>query len=260
MDGSVPRFPLPQYLLALATPLYEIVRIPVRLGVSGMIGMSLLAGLAAAELSAHASQAFRVVSTAAIVALIYFVPPAGAPPIPTQYPLQNAPRTHPELLDRLRANAGAVLELPLLDPLTRNPASRANAVAMYRSTLHWRPLVNGYTSYWPAGFIERVRPTERLPDPSALRALVCSTGVRTILVNLDELGAERAAAWRGARDRQPDGLRIVYASSTQLLFEVTLPPPGHSGAPACPPAGGVAPTTGRLEDTAGDHLVSRVHR
>jgi hypothetical protein len=105
---------------------------------------------------------------------------------------------------------------------------------MYRSTLHWRPLVNGYTSYWPAGFMERVRPTERLPDPAALRALVCSTGVRTILVNLDQVGDERATAWRDAREQQPDGLRIVYASPTQLLFEVTVPPPGHPGAPACP--------------------------
>ena len=54
--------------------------------------------------------------------------------------------------------------------------------AMYRSLSHWRPLLNGYASYWPAGWKERMADATRLPDAAVLARLVRDTGVTTIIV------------------------------------------------------------------------------
>ena len=111
---------------------------------------------------------------------------------------------------------------------------RSNAIAMYRSTTHWRPLVNGYSSYWPAGFVERIALSRRVPNPEALQKLVCQTGVRSILVNLIGYPPQSRLMWRRAQTIPLPGLKLVWASSSQLLFDVTLPPPGAPRAPPCP--------------------------
>src|SRR5881397_77853 len=58
---------------------------------------------------------------------------------------------------------------------------------MYRSTFHWRPLLNGYSSYYPAGFGERMTIADHLPDADALTTLRRETGLDAILVHLDLL-------------------------------------------------------------------------
>ena len=103
---------------------------------------------------------------------------------------------------------------------------------MYRSTLHWRPLLNGYSSYWPAGFYERMQLAELLPAASALRRLVCETGVRTIVVDRIASWYHRLT-WERAIREPPKGLRLIAGTPGTLVFDVTIPPPGEPGAPDC---------------------------
>src|SRR5262245_31635453 len=123
-----------------------------------------------------------------------------------------------------RAAPPSKCPLPWVWPL--NP--KAHAPAMYRSTYHWQPLLNGYGSYWPDGFVERMRLAVRLPDPAAVRALRRETGLEFILARvhdhlpIDEDLAKERAAWldlvqRGGR---PD-LRLVAADDSLALFRVT---------------------------------------
>jgi hypothetical protein len=249
LDGTWTRtrIHLPQYLLAVHTPLYEVARVPARLGVSAMIGICLLAGLATAELARALAAAgvrglsgrlARVGLAVTIATLVYRVPPRPFAALPHAYPAADAPRTDPALLRQLRATDGPLLEVPALDSPVRTPrmafaTTRPNATAMYRSTLHWRPLLNGYSSYWPVGFIKRLRPTIDVPTPLALQRLVCDTGVRTILVNLASLRPVRRAAWLRAKESPPPGLRFVGEYPNQLLFAVTVPLPGTPGGPIC---------------------------
>jgi hypothetical protein len=261
LDGTWTRtrIALPQHWLAVHTELYRVVRVPARLGVAALMGLCLLAGLAVAELMRAAARGGRALAApaaraglaVALAALVYVIPPAGEDPLPDAYPTRVVPTVAPELLRQLRSEDGPLLELPAVFPTSvdrLDAAQRAdspthvlayqlNAAAMYRSTLHWRPLVNGYASYWPAGFIDRARATDALPALDALRQLVCQTGVRTILVNLRHFPPERRAVWLRAATEPTTGLQLVGEWPEQLLFDVTLPRAGEPGGPSCPGAG-----------------------
>jgi hypothetical protein len=92
---------------------------------------------------------------------------------------------------------------------------------MYRSIFHWRPLLNGYSGYWPAGFRERMELATRLPDAAALEALRRETGLTTLLVHAGDVGPERRATWLALAERGIPTLRLVARDGDDLLFAVT---------------------------------------
>jgi len=132
-------------------------------------------------------------------------------------------------LQELGAPEGVVLELPLPRQWPTNPM--AHAPAMYRSIFHWPPLLNGYGSYWPDGFEQRMRLAARLPDPEALDALRRETGLRFILARLTDqlpidagLAAERLPWIDLARRGGRRDLRLVASDDSLALFRVTGEP------------------------------------
>jgi hypothetical protein len=72
----------------------------------------------------------------------------------------------PAAYHHLRASArpGAVLELPRLKPARE-------VIYMYYSTLHWRPIANGYSGYQPASDEELRQRIPLLPDVAGLELL-----------------------------------------------------------------------------------------
>jgi hypothetical protein len=95
-----------------------------------------------------------------------------------------------------------------------------NTRAMYRSIFHWRPILNGYSSYWPTGFAERMALTDRLPDARALAALVAQTGLAAVLVNTGERWPKRDAWIALAAADGNDALRLVAREGDLVLFAV----------------------------------------
>jgi hypothetical protein len=73
-------------------------------------------------------------------------------------------------------------------PLRRN--WRENA-AMYYSTLHWRPIANGYSGYEPASHREIADRIRYVPDRDGLE-LLRSLGITHVLIHTDELGRRRS--------------------------------------------------------------------
>jgi hypothetical protein len=231
---------LPHVLLERLTPLYGLIHGEHRLGVGGMMGLCLLFGLAFAEITGvavrmhrRAGPAVRAVAATAIAVTVYAIP-GGLGPLPAVYPTQPVLQTSDMVRRRLRGTQGPLLELPAMSP-EGIPAAQLNAVPMYRSIGLWRPLVNGYASYWPAGFLERAKLTPTLPERETLERLVCETSVRSILVNLWKLPPEQQTAWLAAR-RDASGLKLVGDYSNQLVFDVSIPLPGALGGPTCPSA------------------------
>jgi hypothetical protein len=120
---------------------------------------------------------------------------------------------------------------------------------MYKSIFHWRPLVNGYSSYWPERFPARMALARRLPDRAALAALREETGVDLVLVRLGDFGLverelcdlfhraglrkEPCPSDPGAVERAPwlelaarggrDDLRLIARDRDDLLFAVAAP-------------------------------------
>jgi hypothetical protein len=91
---------------------------------------------------------------------------------------------------------------------------------MYRSVHHWRPLLNGYGSYWPRGFPAIMETARRVPDRDALARLRRETGLRTVLVDRRHLRPEDRRQWdRVLRAPAHSGLRLVAADDVFWLFE-----------------------------------------
>jgi len=239
-SGAV--FMLPHVALAQSFfPYLSFIRMPQRLGVSGLVGLALLAGLAFEELASGAATAGHLVPAGllrggfaiALVVGMYlqYTRGIGEPavygvPLPHAYPLRAAVRGDSTVLRALRTSGGPTLELPL--KLSGLDAIEHQAVAMYRSIFHWQPLLNGYASYWPRDFPELMALAHRLPDPQALQELRSRTGLRFILIRLVEevaKDADQAAArslWRGiAARRDRSDLELVAADDELMLFRVT---------------------------------------
>jgi hypothetical protein len=128
------------------------------------------------------------------------------------YPIQPTPVLDSPVVAALERGTGPVLEIPT----TRVDF---DAAALYRAALHRRPLVNGYSSYYPSANPRRMAQVHRLPDPLALGLLRVETGLTTIVVHLAELRPRERDAWeRAARDRTD--LRLVLHDGDDLVFAV----------------------------------------
>jgi len=213
---------------------YEIVRVPARLAVAAVMGLALLAALGFAECvrRLRALPGFRSMAgalpgvLAGLVAVGFYLqygPALGVPawlhrePVSEEYPVVDAPPRDSPLLVEVAGQDGALLELPA----TANPG--VNALAMYRSLAHWRPILNGYSSYWPPGFTDRLALATRLPDPEALATLRAKTGLTRVLVHTGLMRRSgTAAVWDGLATRGGgSGLRFVARDGDDLLFAVT---------------------------------------
>jgi hypothetical protein len=149
-------------------------------------------------------------------------------PLPQRYPLVRPPGLSPALAPALAAHAGPLLELPV------GTTFFPHVEAMYRSIFHRRPVLNGYSGYWPEGFPARMQLACRLPEPAALAELRRLTDLDTILVHLGPLDrmppgpgpygcprdTPRSAAWHAVATGTRSDLRLVARSGGDLLFAV----------------------------------------
>ena len=224
------------------TPLTRIVRVPVRFGVIAGIALCLLAGLGFSECvrwfaGRRLARPLRAAATGFAVALMYWGYLTGRDPLRSQaepivaYPTFEAPAADSTPLRIAGSVRGPLLELPVdVDGQMRA------AVAMYRSISGWQPLLNGYSSYFPADFPARMALAGRLPDAEALVRLWRETGVTAVLVHLDtrRLSPQQRAFVELARRGGGSGLQLMAHDDKMLVFYVTIvngSVPGPDGAP-----------------------------
>jgi hypothetical protein len=194
-----------------------------RLDLSMVMGLALLAGLAFAASEPVVGRAPLARAALALVVVVAMYAELrvgmlregfyerGDGDRGVSYVLREAPRPDTPLVRALEQGRGPVLELP------ENLIS--DAFVMFRSIYHRRPLVNGVSSYWPSGYLERRALAASLPDPTALSELRRVTGVTTIVVHP---GARRWWAWeRVAEHGGRSDVRLVARIEDSLLFEVT---------------------------------------
>jgi len=219
-------------LLQQWMPLLQPLRAPVRLGVAGLIGLAILAGAAFATCAAGLAERGRrwipVMLAGCLVGAMYadyrwgvWGRALGRRPLRAAYPLQEVPAHDSPIIRLLQEPGGPLLEVPI-GWGTRQEAPR-QARAMYRSIFHWRPVLNGYSGYWPKEFPTRMGYARVLPNVAALDLLRRQTGLAAVLVHTDDLDASARAAWMAvAADGGPD-LRLVARDGSALLFAVGPP-------------------------------------
>jgi len=142
-------------------------------------------------------------------------------PLPRSYPLQATMAPDSLMIALLRKGSGPLVELPVPIAAGHHLAHQPQAEAMYRSIFHWRPILNGYSGYWPRGFPERMALARALPDAAALETLRRETGLTQVLVHLAALPTEERLRWMNvAAGRGNPALRLTGVDGRDLLFDV----------------------------------------
>lgn len=153
---------LPGYaLLYRVFPLLQGIRGAARFGELALLALALLAGFGAAAIRA------RVGGRAGLVLIVAATIVANVEAL--RAPLElTAFRGVPAVYDNLAREPGAIVaEFPMPAP----EAFQVNAAYQLNSTRHWRPLVNGYSGFVPASYVEHYRALRVLPEPPAIDVL-----------------------------------------------------------------------------------------
>jgi hypothetical protein len=230
------RLPSPLGFAMQWVPSLQAIRVPSRLGIAGLVGLGILSGVAFGEIAALLRARFRspalglaasTLLAALAVTLVYRAYTASFwtvrfAPMPPTYRVQPIPRIPESFVPVLVASNGPLIELPLgLDGLNQS----AHGLAMFHSIAHRHPILNGYSSYWPAGFAERMAEATQLPAPAALDHLVQSTGLGLIWIHAQRLAPGDRDAWASPPGPAAGhaGLTLAAREGTELLYLVTPP-------------------------------------
>jgi hypothetical protein len=202
---------LPGYsFLYHAVPLLQGIRASVRFGFLVLVGMAFLSafGLAVLRTRFEGRPRARLAVTAAALTLVTVE--ALRIPVPYSPPVET-----PGAYVVLKEEADAVLlELPLYEP----NAFQLNGRYMLFSTVHWRPIVNGYSGFLPRSYHEHLAALRNFPDEASL-AYLRRVGVTHVSVHP---GGFRHAAGQEqlkAMSAHP-GLRAAINSPGLIIYKV----------------------------------------
>jgi hypothetical protein len=224
------RVPLPYSWMAAVVPGFASMRVALRFFLLVTLGVAGLAGLGLALVRARAG---AVVAAALIAATVWqYRPP--------EWPLALLPvasgAAMPPAYEWLRANGGggALLELPVGPEGTYRSVNN-ESLAMYRSTHHWLPILNGYTAYPPPSHTVLMRVARQLPEAESLDTLLALADVRWILVHLAQVWGPARPAWRAAPGLELAAdfgddvvLRVVRRPSADHRAALLRPEPGKT--------------------------------
>jgi len=241
--------------LGLNAPLYGLLydwvlpfrglRVPARADILVLLGMSVLAGFGLTRIvrSIDRARAARATATAAIALMSVecLARPALIPAEPAPSPWYAWLRTVPDAV---------VFEWPVTVPWRLY--DMVDVRYMYRSTHHWRPLLNGYSGYYPDSYVKLLYDMRSFPYTQALVEL--ERRGATIIILHDVNGSRPsydAALERLARDprvrviaqdrdagRRVTFIRLLPASAEQKHARTTpaTTPSSASFSTAPPPA------------------------
>jgi hypothetical protein len=135
-------------------------------------------------------------------------------PLRTGDPPDAAPGVAADHWLAKHGDGAPVLHLPMR-------ADKTDAAYMYRSTLHWAPLLNGYSGYRPPTYELISALARALPESRAVGTLEALGLVRWVVVHRDNLGSWDRERWSTSRL----GGRVPRHSSPGLLiFELSWDP------------------------------------
>jgi hypothetical protein len=114
---------------------------------------------------------------------------------------------------------GVVLELPV-PQLSRLPGW--DAYYELWSIHHWRPLVNGYSGYYPPDYVRTLVAMERFPDEASIAALRAHN-VRYVIVHEPFLSSDGYAQLLRAAERPEFGVigRFRDPLGTAILLSLS---------------------------------------
>jgi hypothetical protein len=155
-------------------PLYHGLRALARFGVFVLFFLAALAAYGYTAIAYGRGRRARAVIAVAFCAVLlaeYRVRPLMLVPYPN-----SAPPVYAWLASQ---PPGVVADMPL----TADPSAGADPAYAYMSTFHWQPIVNGYSGFFPASYVNRLSEVSGFPDRRSIHRLR-EDGVRYIVVHL----------------------------------------------------------------------------
>jgi hypothetical protein len=209
--------PGPWALLREAAPVFENIRVTSRAGIFLALPLTMLAAKALTLLKPRPGLAAGVGALALAETLIAPIP------MPAWSKLIDTRRSPPPVYPWLAAQAGreAIVELPMLDVhgLERRPAFHESVYMVY-STVHWRPLVNGYAGIEPREYV-RIRDLARTFPSGALLDALRAIGVRYVVVHRKGYGPFQWGRLQAEMPRALAGpLREVTTLGSDVVYEL----------------------------------------
>jgi hypothetical protein len=138
-------------------------RAPARASIFFLLCLGVLAARGSVAVLEKIAVRFRPLAMAALIGLVmleYWVPPLAL------LPYAN---TAPAVYEFLRQQPdGIVAHFPMASRF-RLPGYEPQYI--FGSTFHWKPLVNGYSGYYPPSYLARIIRSESFPDPRVIEAL-----------------------------------------------------------------------------------------
>jgi hypothetical protein len=199
-------------LLYKLVPLFAWLRVPSRFGLVVVFALSVLGGVAMSSWLRRSTRPAVAFASLAALACAELVSPLRMPEVPPVSRVYTILKTLPP---------GPVIEMPFW---YLEPNFPRHSYYMLQSTMHWMPLVNGYSDYIPDDFRENVMRYAIFPAPETLKSLQ-PIKVRYAVFHRDGFNA---ANWRDVQMRIEQAtpyLRELYADEATRLYEVVAFPP-----------------------------------
>lgn len=206
------RLPLPFLVLYELAPPLRFIRAPGRAGGLVMLSVAVLAAMALARIERPRLRAVVCWLAVVLIGVEY-----------ASVPVKLAPAPHAAEAHRYLASSnvqGAVVELPTIPivdgyPVPGTETREARYVAF--STTHWRPILNGYSGFFPPSHERMVYAMQDFPSQSSLDFLR-EVGVAFVTVHLDLLAG---GPWEGLlAGIQHPGLELLVDDGKVRLYRL----------------------------------------
>ena len=210
--------PGPWQLLRDTIPLFRMIRVTSRAGVFVALPLVMLAAMALERLRPRQA----VLAGLGVLALAETL--IAPIPMPKWSQLIDTRRDAPPVYRWLAAQPGRdpIVELPIFDvhALERRPAFHESVYMVY-STLHWRPMANGYAGIEPRDYVRLRELSRGFPAEDFLQALR-EIGVRHVVLHRKGYGPfQWQRLQRGMALALASGsLREVIALGNDIVYEV----------------------------------------
>ncbi len=199
-------------VLELAVPGMSLLRAPARIGIVVTFALAIVAGYGAAALAQRRRWIAPLLVPLLACELSVHTAEWGWPswPLRRQPPLSAA---YQKLVDLPR---GVLVEYPFPYE-SRNYHNHGGA--MFWSTYHWLPLVNGYSDVIPPDFDRIALPINYFPDPRSFE-IMKEREVRYVLWHVDRYDEASRRIIAGRLQEFAAYLRPIVHSDDEWLFEI----------------------------------------
>jgi hypothetical protein len=187
-------------------PAMQWLRAPSRFGVVVALGFAILTAFAVQDLR-------RSVRYGGVLGLLVIAVTAYELATPLRF--LTVPPTAGVYRLLARLPPGPVVEFPYF---SRREDVFKHSSYMLRSTAHWKPLINGYSDFLPAGFLDEARTIVEFPRAEAVHVLQ-ARGARYAVIHLAEF-ADGGSDMRARLSTIGPPLRPLVHIGTDYLYEL----------------------------------------